>query len=207
MGPRAVEPFKAFLSQDMAFQEMAERLAEDDFALANSHTLVSFWSGIECCVEDTVVLALMNDRQTVNAVRQELKLSSNLADLLDEPQARRAFRDLERKARQGRGVMEAYDWCLGLLDVQRIPGSDLASPFAEVNALRNAIMHNSGLADQRTVDAAPRLGLRAGAEIRVSRDQLRFYYDCLGTFVQELLAGVTKSRHMRSKEELEENDV
>jgi hypothetical protein len=103
--------------------------------------------------------------------------------------------------------MEAYDWLLGFLDLRRLPGSDLASPLAEINALRNSIMHNSGIADQRTVDSAPSLSINAGDEIRVSRDQLRFYYDSMTKFVQELLAGVIKSRHIRSKDELDASSV
>lgn len=207
LGAQSTAPIKAFLDQDMAFEGMAEKLAENDFALANSHTLVSLWAGIESCVEDTVVLALINDEKTVDAVRREVRLRGHSSGLLEEPEARRAFRALERTARQTNSVLETYDWCLSLLEVYRIPGSDLSDSLTEINALRNSIMHNTGIADERTVRSAPTLNLKPGDQIRLSRDELRSYYDSMSSFVQEVLKGVIKSRHVRSKDELEAHDV
>jgi hypothetical protein len=206
-GAKGVAPLKAFLAQDMAFDGMAERLAKDDFALANAHTLVSLWGGVERCLEDSVVLALINDQGTVDAVKSEVKLRGHSGGLLEETEARAAYRALERKARQTNGVLEAYDWCLDLMDVHRIPASDFGEAFAEINAVRNAIAHNTSIADERTVKAAPRLGLKRGEQIRLSRGQVQEYYGSISEFVQELLQGVIKSRHIRSKEELEARKV
>ena len=206
-GSKAAEPFEKFLYQDMAFEGMSERLSVNDFALLNSHTLVALWSGFETCIEDTVVLALMNDQLTVNAVCAEIKIRGHTGGLLEERDARSAFRSLERKARQGKGLMDSYDWLLGLLDIKRNPCSDLGKSLAEVNALRNAIMHNAGITDQQTLNTAPSLTLAIGDEILLTRDNIHSYYDAVTTFVKELLSGVVKSRHIRSKEELDAGDV
>jgi hypothetical protein len=207
LGPKAVAPLKAFLAQDMALEGMAETLADHDYALPNAHTLVSLWGGIEACIEDTVVLTLLNDPPSVLVIGREIKLRATSSGLLEEPEARSAFRSLERKARQTKNVMEAYDWCLSLLNIRRLPGSDLSAIFKEINALRNAIMHNTGIADDRAVQAAPTLKLKRGDQIRLSRSQIQEYYGAISKFVQELLQGIIKSRHLRPKEELKAKKV
>jgi hypothetical protein len=206
-GPKAVVPFKAFLAQDLSLKGFAENLAKDDFSLVNSHTLVSLWSGVETCIEDTIVLALMNDQQTIERAGGEIKIRGEASGLLQEAQARRVSRDLERKARQNLNVLEAYDWCLGLLDVHRLPGSDLSQEMTEVNALRNCIVHRMGIADQQTVAAVLTQKLELGEHVKISRKQYESYYTALSSFIQEVLQGVIKSRHIRSKEQLEQADL
>tara|TARA_R110002020_G_scaffold76110_16_gene193221 strand:- start:1342 stop:2151 length:810 start_codon:yes stop_codon:yes gene_type:complete len=198
----AALPFKKFLNQDIAFDGMSEKLSKNDYSLLNSHTLVSLWSGFETCIEDTVVLTLINDQPAVDVVLKEVRVSGYTGGLFDEKDARRAFRSLERKARQDKGLVESYDWLLGLLDIQRLPCSDLRTSLAEVNALRNAIMHNAGIVNQQTLCAAPSLDLVVGDEILLSRKDINNYFDAISTFVKELLGGVVSSRHIKSSDEL-----
>lgn len=201
-GSQAVGTLRTFNSETVELAKWLEELAEDDFALVNAHALVALWSGIETCVENIVVIALVNDQSIVEAAKAEVKVLKG-PGIPGEPEARAAFRSLERKARQKeQGVLRAYDWLLELVGVPRDPGSDLSLAFDEINAVRNCILHLAGTADQRTVDAAPRLELNVGAEVRISREQLDFYYDVMGTFTVELSRGATRSRHVRSKEQL-----
>ncbi len=204
-GPEDLEPFERFLSEDMGFSGMSEELVRDDFALPNSHTLVALWSAIETCLEDTIVLTLMNDERAATSISAEVSIPSYDEGLLDERQARATFRRLESKARQSHGVMESADWMLGLIEMAREPSSDASEVMSEVNALRNSIMHNGGVLDQRSLKAAPSLRFVVGEEIKIKRDELRSYNDSLSTFVQELLSGVLASRYMRSKEELQQS--
>lgn len=206
-GRKALRPFQEFLAADMSFSGMSERLAENDYALANSHTLVALWSGLETCIEDTIVLALLNDSPSVEAVGREVKIRGHESGLLDERQARRTYRSLESKARQDRSLATAYDWMLGLVDLERTPRSNLGSSLDEANALRNAIMHNAGVADEKMSSSAPSLGLSPGERIELSRDRIRSYNGVISSFVQELLAGVIRSRHIKSKEQLDVADA
>lgn len=202
-GKEASRPFQRFLAADMSFSGMSERLAEDDYALANAHTLVALWSGLETCIEDTVVLALLNDSQSVEAVGREVRIRGHESGLLDERLARRTYRSLESKARQDRSLAAAYDWMLALVDLERAPQSEVGTSLDEANALRNAIMHNAGLADEKVASSAPSLGLSPGERIKVSREQIRHYNRIISGFAQELLTGVIRSRHIKSKEELD----
>ena len=88
-GRLALLPFREFLAKDMAFAGMAERLEADDFALANSHTLVSLWGGLETCIEDTIVLALLNDLDAVDSISSEVRIRGHDCGLLEEKIARR----------------------------------------------------------------------------------------------------------------------
>lgn len=206
-GSEAALPFKNFLHQDMAFEGMPEKLSENDYSLLNSHTLVALWSGFETCIEDTVVLTLIHDQPTVDVVVMEVKVRGYTGGLFEELDARLAFRSLERKARQNKGLVESYDWLLGLLDIKRAPCSDLNDLLAEANALRNAIMHNAGVVKQKTLDAAPSLNLVVGDEILLSREDIGCYYNAISTFVKELLSGVVNSRHIKYSDELGEEDT
>lgn len=201
-GPAGVAHFRALTADHLDLSGWPERLSVDDFSLTNVHTLVSLWSAIEVLVENLVVITLVNDQATVEAAGREVKVPAS-GGLPSEAEARRIFKSLERKARSGRCVLEGCDWLLALCDIKRQPGSDVAQRFKEINELRNCILHRAGIADGRLSEAAPSLALQPGDAIRISRKQLDGYYDAMSTFAVETTRGAIKSRHVRSKEQLQ----
>lgn len=191
---------RLILEQQGGLGQWASELMSEDFEPINKHGVIGMWVALEVAVEDTVVLVLMND----GSARQSLsnagvKLPQSLSLPLTEADARRVYRRLEAYSRKDRSVASGYSHLLSILGISVTLSPDVISSLAELNYLRNCLLHRAGFADERSTVEAPGLSLDPGTQIKISSERYRHYFDSAGKFAQALLAGVLSSSYVRTK--------
>ena len=89
-----------------------------------------------------------------------------------------------------------------MMDILRVSftlSSEVTSSLAELNYVRNCLLHRAGITDERASVEAPGLSLRLGAPIKIPSARYLHYFDSVGKFAQALLAGVLSSSYVRTR--------
>ncbi len=178
----------------------ANDLIQNDLHDIHVPGIIALWTSLEVAVEDTVTLILVNDPQAVvDAVLAGMKAPPKNSPPLDEDTARRAFSQLERIARQTRSVAEAYAHVLTVLGVNLSVPHDVSEVLAELNYVRNCLLHRGGTVDSRVTREAPSSGLAVGDMVHFTYEGYQRYFRAVGAFAQAMLEAAIASRHGRWK--------
>lgn len=70
--------------------------------------------------------------------------------------------------------------------------------LCELHMVRNVLVHNAGIIDEKAVEAFHDKNLKPGEEFEINETKLLRYYDAASSFVLELLEQTTKSPFLRS---------
>ncbi len=194
------KPLRA-LNQPIAAQptlsQWAKQVIDSDFHQVNSHGLIGIWCAVEVAVEDTVVLILTHDSKAFGAVTKAGIRTSGVAGPVDEEEARRLYRRLERIVRANHPVGEAYGALLSIfgLDV-RCPARELAI-LAEINSVRNCLLHRAGVIDGPAAAQAPALKPFVGKTLPITSARYQKYFSAIGEFAQALMRATLKSKYVK----------
>lgn len=162
--------------------------------------IIALWASLEVAVEDTAVLILLEDAQAlIDASLAGVKLPSSCPTPLDESNARRIFARFEQVSRGTRSIAQAYAHILQTLGVSTSVAPEILETLAELNYVRNCILHRGGVVDSRVSLEAPKAGLAVGDVVHVSEQDYSRYFNAVGSFALEILNGTIASRHARWK--------
>jgi hypothetical protein len=169
---------------------LAQREVDNDFPLLHEQATIALWSSLEALVRsfaakwmEEVPAAWRTDAVKKLRVRvgdyESLEIADRclwIVDLLDQ--------DVGGPLRNGVTRFES------LLEPFGLSGPvDQACQKAlfELSQVRHALVHRSGIADRRLVDACPWLGLQPGDEMKVSHAMWRRYEQAIAQYVLELI--------------------
>lgn len=186
--------------QQSGLDKWAYELLAEDFDPINRHGIIGMWVALEVAVEDTAILILTKDRSALRLLEKVgIKLPQSLSLPLNERDARRViYKRLETHSRKDRSVAQAYCYLLSILGISVTLPQDVCDTLAELNYVRNCLLHRAGIIDERSYIEAPALSVSIGIPIKVPSARYIHYFDCVGKFAQALLAGVLSSPYVRA---------
>lgn len=180
--------------------QWAKELIDSGLHEVHAPGVIALWASLEVTVEDTVTLILVNDAQALaDVVAAGVRPSQSWPRPLDESNARRVFARFEQVSRGTRSIAQAYAHMLQVLGVHASVPPHVLETVAELNYVRNCILHRGGIVDSRASQEAPKIGLSVGDTVRVERDDYLRYFGAVGAFAQQVLEGAIASRHARWK--------
>jgi len=188
------------LAEQPGLAAWAKELLDADLHALHTSGVIALWASLEVAVEDTAVLILLRDPTAVPLVAGSgVKLPANLSSPLIEADARRIFVRFDRLASGTRRVSEAYCQILETLGLSLDVDAITHDKLAELNYVRNCILHRGGIVDERVKTEAPGLGLESGAPVHIGQESYLAYFDAARIFAVALLGAAVKSRHIRTK--------
>ena len=191
---------KRLLMEQEGLTSWAKELMSDDFHAINVHGVIGLWVAVEVAVEDTAVLILMKEPSAVDLIAGTgVRLPNVDGHVPSEADARRIYDRLERHSRQGRLVIEGYQYLLQTLRVSVVVPNTVALVLSELNYIRNCLLHRAGIVDQRVTIEAPDLDARPGEQVKLSSTRYLHYFDAVSQFALALLKGTIESPYVRSR--------
>lgn len=186
--------------QNGGLEKSAKELIASDYESINRHGIIGLWVAVEVAVEDTVALVLTKVPSTQNLVTAAgVKLPKVLSNPLTESDARKIYGRLEAFSRQGVSVAEGYTRLLSILQISMTLPADVILTLAELNYVRNCLLHRAGIVDERAATEAPGLSLPLGSSIKVSSARYGQYFDAVGKFSGALYDAVVQSPYLRTQ--------
>jgi hypothetical protein len=179
----------------------ASELIEEDFDSINRHGIIGIWVAVEVAMEDTAVLILTKDTSALRLVADAgVKLPQSLVSPLTVADAHRVYKRLEVHARKDRSVVDGYRHLMSILCISFTLPPEIINLLAELNYVRNCLLHRGGIADERAVIEAPGLSFQLGELIKIPSKRYLHYFDAVGKFALALLAGALNSRYVQTRD-------
>jgi hypothetical protein len=188
----------SLLAQHPFLAKLAREHVASDFATLNAHGLVAIWAALESCIEETAVLILMND----SAARARMFTDAGTPRRLDpnnddEETCRTLIQRWEQAQPRAASIGHRFERLLAFFDLGTTLDDALAIPLAEINAIRNCLMHRRGVIDERAVQEAPGLAARLHQPIVIKREEFLRYHKVVGDYAVSLMGRITKSKYSR----------
>lgn len=177
----------------------AEEISQNDFELVNRHAFISIWGAFEAALEDTIffLLAHSDDPIADLAVFGVTYKKQNFD--ATEKNISSQVRRIEQAARKRHksNVGEAYAWIFAEFNLPINHSRINESSLEEANAIRNCILHNSGIVDERAAQVSS-LATLEGQKINVTKSKYLQYYQAVSQFLTGLLETICSSAYIRS---------
>ncbi|HCE67855.1 MAG TPA: hypothetical protein DER40_10145 [Geobacter sp.] len=199
---QAVQVMDRLLAEAPRLSQSAAELLKNDYAVINTHSLISMWSAVEVAIEDTVVLVLTKDATALKILADAgVKLNSFGHGPLVYEEARRVFPRVERQLREKLCIGEFYVKLLELLGINIKCDSQAICKLEEINNVRNCLMHRGGIIDARAAQSVSALQPFVGKQILITQARYHEYFDAVSSFLIAMLNGAAASKY--SQQELE----
>ena len=194
---KPLQAINGLLAEQPGLEQWAAEVIATDYSHINAHGVIGLWVAIETAVEDTVVAVLMRDAEWEGRARLAgVKVPEALPLLEDD--ARRFYRNrLERSAPRGSTISQVFEHVLSVVDVNIAFPDELRPRLAQLNYIRNCLLHRGGIVDSRAAEEAPSLGIAVGQPIRVTREMFLRNFDAASGFTSALFTAVLTSRHTK----------
>lgn len=178
--------------------KIAREHVATDFATINAHGLVAIWAALESCVEETAVLILMNDSAARTRMFNDAGTPKHIdPNDDDEENCRLLIRRWEQAQPRSASIGHRFERLLTFFDLGATLDDAVAIPLAEINAIRNCLMHRRGVIDERAVQEAPSLTSRLHQPIVIKRVEFLRYHQVVGDYAVSLMGRITKSKYSR----------
>jgi hypothetical protein len=171
-------------------KELAQREVDHDFPLLHEQATIALWSELEALVRSFLARLLANNPAAWHCEAIK-KLRVRLGDYVG---------------------LETLDRCLWIIDLidQELSGplrsgvtrfENLLQPFQlsgsvepecqkalfELSQVRNVLVHRSGVADRKLLEACPWLNLKAGDNLQITHEMWQAYDGAVGVYVLEII--------------------
>lgn len=174
-------------------KELAQREVENDFPLLHEQATIALWSSLEALVRSFLAKWLAN----VPAAWQSeavKKLKVKLGDYEAlEPQERCLWIvDLVDQEVSGplRSGITRFESLLQPFGLAGPVDEGCQKALYELSQVRHALVHRSGIADKKFVDACPWVGAVPGSPLVVTHRMWRSYNESLAHYVLEIIQRV-----------------
>ncbi|HEY5883907.1 MAG TPA: hypothetical protein VIT88_04430 [Pyrinomonadaceae bacterium] len=150
--------------------ELASDEINRGFPLLHAQALIALWSALEATVRLFLARLLQNHKKAWN-VEAVQKLKIKLADYERAEGDDRFFYVLDRLEQELsspiKNGVSRFESLLHVFDLSGSVEDDVRRDLFELSQLRNVLVHRSGIADRRFVEACPWLNLKVGEPIKV----------------------------------------
>jgi hypothetical protein len=159
--------------------ELARREVSEGFPLLHAHTAIALWSALEAAVRLFMARWLQHHKPAMEVeVVQKLRVRICEYERLDGED--RFFYILDRLEQElSAPLKNGITKFESLLEPFGLAGpvdEDVRRDLFELSQVRNALVHRSGVADRRLVEACPWLQLKAGDQIHVRHEATQRYF-------------------------------
>jgi hypothetical protein len=154
--------------------------------------LVAIWAALESCIEETAVLILMNDATMRARMIDDAKKSGRIDQTLsDEDSCRNLVRLWEFAQPKAPSAGLRFERLLSFFGLGAALDPALDAQLADINAIRNCLMHRRGIIDERAVREAP--SLAAHKPIVIKRADYLRHHQAVSTYTVALMGRITVS--------------
>jgi len=187
--------------------DWARKQKMSDFADINRHSIVSIWGALEACIEDTIVLILINDHHRCYKLLLEsgISIKESYENGITESQARKIYKAIERKIRERYNAGEGFVNILKIFEIEVVINCQILLILDEINEVRNCILHNSGRINEKAAKKIPALEKHIYSEFIIDRKKCSEYFDSIRLFLSAIFKGISKSEYLFPK--LEDENI
>ncbi len=193
---REIPKMDHLISMAQSTAKQAIKLEQDDFNVINIHCCIAIWGALEACVENIITLVLMNDPEAINRLRQSVATVRSITGAPTEEDCFKIYKNLEREFRKSKSVAETYVGMLGIFGINVDCDDAMATKMAEINEIRNALLHRAGRINQRSITNAPALEPYLNRKIAIGTAVCGEYQKVVLDFYRNILDGITASNYI-----------
>jgi|WetSurMetagenome_2_1015567.scaffolds.fasta_scaffold07685_10 hypothetical protein len=191
---------KILQKENEFLEQKAKELIVSNFHSINAHGLIGLWCALETAVEDTIVLILIKDLGAIDSlVNAGYKVKPKFAPNMSEYDARNLYSNLENQSRQSLTVGEGYCKLLSVFGLNIELSNKETEILAEINAVRNCILHRGGLIDDKAIRDSKRLIKFHNKELNITNELYMEYYDTVSKFAYRLLTSAIESNYTKNE--------
>lgn len=174
-------------------KELAQREVENDFPLLHEQATIALWSSLEALLRSFLAKWLANVPAAWQAdAVKKLKVKLGDYEAL-EPQERCLWIvDLVDQEVSGplRSGITRFESLLQPFGLAGPVDEGCQKALYELSQVRHALVHRSGIADKKFVDACPWVGAAPGSPLVVTHRMWRSYNESLAYYVLEIIQRV-----------------
>ena len=171
-------------------KELAQYEVDNDFPLLHEQATVALWSSLEALVRSFVALLLEISPDAAKA-EEVLKLRVRLGDFQSLDPEERCLWIVDQLDQSLSGPLKnGINRFESLLKPFGLSGSfdkAMTQQLYELSQIRHVIVHRSGVADLKFLDACPWLGFKKGQRVNISSDMWNGYNHAVSAYVLELI--------------------
>ncbi len=191
------ENINALIDECHELEDIALEHIESDFHAVNSHALVGLWCALEVAVEDTIVMILMKDKMSISTIHNNgLKTKPYKSGPLNEAEGRRLYRSLEHQIRKSQQIADSFCYMLNIFGLRVDLSQEDSQTLAELNCVRNCILHRSSIIDGKAIAECPSLTPFKDKVITINREKYLHYYRAVSIFCSKLLSTTLNSLYI-----------
>lgn len=177
----------------------AEQEQKTDFQRIRSHQAVAVWAAVETSIEHLLVnlIRRLPDAEALilaHTPNAKLKPDRMKASVQGAKSAIQRWEPLLPATE----TMERQVAMLGALQLSVSLAEGNSRTLSEMAGLRDVILHNAGIFDQRFRERCPWRTEVVGAQVTFDRSSMLRYYDAAHDFALALMRAVIKSPYMRT---------
>lgn len=180
------DELKKHLANYEKMVEMAEQEEKSGFTAIYSNAIVALWSRLESLSREFAGVWLKNHPDLIKAEpfsRFRIRVGDFLL-LNEEDRFHHLVTVLEQEVAAGiRNGVDRFESILQPLGLAGAIPQKLRRDMFEFGQIRNVVVHCSGIADRRFIEACPWLGLSINQEVRVSEAMFKRYLLCSTVYV------------------------
>ena len=184
------------ISMAQSIEKEAIKLQRDDFNIVNIHCVIAIWGALEACVENIITLVLMNDPEAINRLRQFGAKVKPITGTPTEEDCFKIYKNLEKDFRKNRSVAETYVEMLRIFGINVYCDDAMAIKMAEINEIRNALLHRAGIINQRSIANASALEPYLNRKIDIGIAVCGEYQKVVLNFCRNILNGIAASNYI-----------
>ena len=181
-------PFEKLRTYLAESRGLAEEEQKSDFSTLRAHSIVAMWSAVETTV-DQILLNM--------SLLYPDKLSSAAGDATlpatpSEDEVKRLYRKWKASVHGSKNnVIERHLYMLSALGLPCSLDDSQIAAATEINEVRNIIVHNKAVVDDRFLSRCPHLTVAIGQKYLLSMEKFVAFHDTLSAYSISILKACT----------------
>lgn len=194
------KPLERLLETSQGDATFAKQEVESDFSRLHIHSLISIWSFIEACLEDSSVALIRKCDKTALDPQSILANQVERLPIGDEQSARKLQKKLFNtlKKQYESNYISTNEIFFKEFGINLENDSKLLTKMQEINSLRNCLLHRSMIIDEYALSLSPELPFKQGDPINITTDQFKLYIAAAGEYTRNFLSTILRSKYMQA---------
>lgn len=196
-----LKPLDRLLKISQGDAAFAKQEVDSDFSRLHIHSLISLWSFVEACLEDTSVALIKNCDNTSVDAQSILAKHVEEMPVKDDHSANKLQRKLFKtiKKQHNSNYIITNEIYFKEFDINLNNDSKILTTMQEINSLRNCLLHRSMVIDEYALSISPGIPLKPGDVISITTDQFKAYMTAVGEYMLRFHNTILKSKHMHTE--------
>ncbi len=183
------------ISIDQAKSEaaFAQREINEGFPLLHAFAALGLWSSLETAVR-LFAVRWMQNQESAMQIEPIQKIKVRICEYESLQGEDRFFYILERLEQEAsipqRLGVNRFEAVLQLFGLSGLVPDSVQRDLFELNQIRNCLMHRSGKADRRLMEACPWLNLQRGQTVFIDHRTVGRYFQAVVTYATEVICRI-----------------